>query len=147
MSGLHKCEESRNPRHAGRCDCGEPLKQPRRVEFERGPRRDLQYEAMFLPEIAKRAERRFGIGSIGWAEAVAHRLELGQERYGDAWVNLNLPIEGTEEGYDGGAYAVLDMQKLISDPGQVDTAGVSFHLVSAAEHAVAMTFHFQQARR
>jgi len=135
-SGVHTCRPSEDPRHQDRCACGHKF----------ASRRDVAYEEKFLVEAARSAERKFGVGGQGWAAAVARRLSLGQARYGDAWLGLDLSLEGVEEGLDGGAYAVLDAQKLLADR-HADEAMVSHHIFSAAEHAVAMTFHFQQTRR
>jgi hypothetical protein len=106
--------------------------------------RDGQYEHKFLTEAVEAAARRFGIDDPAYVSQVLARLEQGQRDFGDSWVQKNLPAEGREEGLDGGAYAVLEGQKQLALQAP-DMDQVAFHVFEAATHAVAMSWHFQQA--
>lgn len=135
---VHMCRQTENPRTPGLCACGKRLP----VALERDP----LYEQKFLTEVSKAAERRFGINSEGYADAVQRRLTMGQERYGDEWLRRNLPCEGVEEGLDTGAYAALDAQKVLALRAD-DMDEWAFHLFEAAVGGAYSTYHFQMARR
>lgn len=108
------------------------------------PRREAPYEHAFLTEAVKEAGRRAGIQDHAFVDQVLARLEQGERAFGDSWLDKHLPAEGREEGLDGGAYAVLDAQKLLAlqPPG---TELAAHHLFEAAVAAVVMSWHFQQA--
>jgi hypothetical protein len=92
------------------------------VELETRPARNPDYEASFLREAATEATRRFGVRCDAFPGAVAARLALGEGLYGNKWVELDLAAEILEEAHDAAAYALLDAQKTLASPTEVDDA-------------------------
>lgn len=85
------------------------------------PERNPALEALLLERCCAVARRRFGVATAGFADRVAHRLELGAGRYGDAAFldpgRDNL-AEAIEETADQAAYMLLELQRL-DRPGPV----------------------------
>ena len=110
------------------------------------PARDIAYEARFLDEAAKQAERRFGLPTEGFPIGVGRRLDLGQDRYGNSFMlkpAAESALEILEEGWDAGAYSVLEAQKRMVD-GSDDAA--AWHLFEIAVHAAAIDSHARSLR-
>ena len=107
--------------------------------------RDDAYEHLFLQEVEKIAERRFGIPAVGYRQRVLARLRLGAERYGDRdFDNKDVIAELLEETPDVAAYCVLEAQKQMR--GAVNDA-TAWHLFEAAVHGAAADYHARMARQ
>lgn len=107
--------------------------------------RDDAYEHIFLEEVERVAERRFGVPARGYRLRVLHRLKIGAQRYGDRdFDNKDVIGELLEETPDVAAYCVLEAQKQMR--GSVDDAS-AWHLFEAAVHGAAADYHARMARR
>lgn len=144
MSLDHHFVASSNPRNADCARCGRPSgAHPVPESSYRDPH---GYEPTFLREAAQRAEKRFQVATAGFEIGVTRRLEMGQRMYGNHFATLT-PAERAlnilEEGWDAGAYSVLDAQIRLA-AGMDDT--VAWHLFEIAQHAAAIDAHARQLR-
>jgi len=140
MAPSLECAPSLNPRKLGRC-----IRCDRQVPQSTSDR-DSAYEAKFLREVSARAERRFGLATGGFQQAVDRRLALGQQRYGDSYM-AKAPaaraLDILEEAWDAAAYALLDVQKRLAN--ETDDTAV-WHLFEIAQHAAAIDSHARSLR-
>lgn len=104
--------------------------------------RALEYEHEFLTEVEKSASRSFNIPTDGFVVCVKNRLAMGQELYGDAFMQMDDNTRArnlAEEGWDGGAYSVMDAQARILK--RTDSDSALWHTFEAAKHAAAIHYH------
>ena len=127
--------EGNDPRKRGSCiKCG------RVIPSVRNP----DYEIRFLREAADTAAVQYGIDPQGFQEQVSKRLAMGQDLYGNSFLEKDLPQEAVEECLDLGAYAVLDAQKQLAC--EDESGERAWHLFNATGHAAAAMWHLRQAR-
>lgn len=135
---------SDNPRSAGSCrKCGRIL-----------PRRDRDYEAAFLGDVAQLTEQLKGLafspGDMAlFVQHVVERLEIGAARYGDHdFASKDNLAEAEQEPPDIAGYAVLELERLLHVQADADLiADVRVDLVSASAHAAISDEYLRRARR
>ena len=110
--------------------------------------RSRDFECRLLAETVRRAGVEYGIHCPAYPAAVARRLELGAERYGDAAFLghgiEHLVDELLEEPADIAGWSLLTLHALgarAADP------SIREPLLEAMVHAAAADFYARQARR
>lgn len=132
---MHACRQSENPRHTGRCACGQQLPEPANTLRRRHP----EIEAQIVREAALKA----GVNGEPFLEHMQTRSLAGGTEYVDDPMMLrdgvNWTREGSEEASDGGNNCVWD---LIVSP---DAPGAD--CVFMALQAFAMAHHYLREAR
>ena len=108
--------------------------------------RDNEYERIFLEQVVKDAHRRYGVDVGPFTIAVRERLNRGEERHGDAFLENDNHNHIAKEAPDVVGYALLEIQR-INHFGEPGADGVFHHLYEAAIAAAVADWHARQARR
>lgn len=107
--------------------------------------RDSEYERIFLDQLVKDAHRRHGVDVGPFTVAVRERLNKGESRYGDRFLDEDNHSQIAQEAPDVVGYALLEIQKINHFDLPVRD-GVFHHLYEAALAAAVADWHARQAR-
>ena len=107
--------------------------------------RDSEYERIFLEQLVKDAHRRHGVDVAPFTMAVRERLNQGESRYGDRFLQEDNHSQIAQEAPDVVGYALLEIQR-INHFDLTVRDGVFHHLYEAALAAAVADWHARQAR-